>query len=392
MNLARTLGLVRVTSHSCCYIDSSSIWSILRHPAFIWAKKQGKGSIRWKRRFIVRVRVCVCDTHREWLTDWHWLIGKMDGQIKGRGSGSVRWGGKQKIFQTKVGFQSKSEKPLGRLHIPQYSPYLMHCNLIHHIQPAAISQKCNFKVTHRLCLNSGAISFEGRTSGLQSISGLRNKPLTPFTLRDHTPLLSPSNRDSCVSNWWAEEIGAREALKWDGLDTPLWRNHSKNAAFEGYGPSIETQPQTLWSYCWLEMSHEFLIQQSWNWNDLIYNHWLKSLSPHSLRHKTWDTELFWWSHSLSPTPSLPLPLSHSLSLSRLLYKLSGVCLTGTLNLYCLSWRSTYWRHHMFAVLCAMWGWSAASPHQVRRYKGRVGGRNGRGTVWASANAPNHQEV
>ena len=40
---------------------------------------------------------------------------------------------------------------------------------------------------------------EGRTnvfkckSGLRNISSLRNKPLTPFTLRDDTPLLSPSN-------------------------------------------------------------------------------------------------------------------------------------------------------------------------------------------------------
>ena len=37
-------------------------------------------------------------------------------------------------------------------------------------------------------------------SGLRSISGLRNKLLMPFTLRDHAPLLSPSNPDNCGWN------------------------------------------------------------------------------------------------------------------------------------------------------------------------------------------------
>ena len=49
-----------------------------------------------------------------------------------------------------------------------------------------------------------------RRSGLRSVSGLRNKPLTPFSLRDHAPILSPSNPDSCGSNWTVEEkYGAR---------------------------------------------------------------------------------------------------------------------------------------------------------------------------------------
>ena len=78
-----------------------------------------------------------------------------------------------------------------------------------------------------LCPNSGDACFEGRglwrcglrrpwrpgrrpnerfcPSALRSISSLRNKPSTPFTLRDDAPLLSPSNPDSCGSSRTAEE-------------------------------------------------------------------------------------------------------------------------------------------------------------------------------------------